>query len=208
MQLNHPTRLHQELKEAVLLLRQVNFHRLYFANILFYMWLLGSDPAVQAAAAGAIADKKPFAVLAGPGQSTSVFSDELDPVPYLDPRKIVFPHVGLYPYVACGYKCRERLPSLRVVPDVHIETLDGPVVRRVQNGEGPVQLDLLWVQFEIPLGLAILLGFSLGLVMGLSVIYFVRVLPLRLQLRKARAALIKQDSPGEQDTPGLILSDD
>ena len=73
---------------------------------------------------------------------------------------------------------------------------------------GSVQLDLLWVQFEIPLGLAILLGFSLGLVTGLSVIYFVRVLPLRLQLRKARAALIKQDSPGEQDTLGLNLSDD
>jgi len=72
----------------------------------------------------------------------------------------------------------------------------------------PVQLDLLWVQFEIPLGLAILLGFSLGLVLGLSMIYFARVLPLRLQLRKARAALIKQDSPGEQDTPGLNLSDD
>ena len=72
----------------------------------------------------------------------------------------------------------------------------------------PVQLDLLWIQFEIPLGLAILLGFSLGLVTGLSMIYFARVLPLRLQLRKARAGLTKQDSPGEQDTPGLNLSDD
>ena len=72
----------------------------------------------------------------------------------------------------------------------------------------PVQLDLLWIQFEIPLGLAILLGFSLGLVTGLSMIYFARVLPLRLQLRKARTALVKQDKPGEQDTPGLNLSDD
>jgi len=57
-----------------------------------------------------------------------------------------------------------------------------------------VQLDLLWVQLELPLGLAILLGFSLGVVLGLSVIYLTRVLPLRLQLRKARSALIKQDS--------------
>lgn len=72
----------------------------------------------------------------------------------------------------------------------------------------PVQLDLLWIQFEIPLGLAILLGFSLGLVTGLSALYFARVLPLRLQLRKARTALTNQDSPGEQDTPGLNLSDD
>ncbi|MDX2427637.1 MAG: LapA family protein [Xanthomonadales bacterium] len=58
----------------------------------------------------------------------------------------------------------------------------------------PVQLDLLWIQFELPLGLAILLGFSLGMVLGLSVIYIARVLPLRLQLRKARAALAKQDN--------------
>lgn len=73
----------------------------------------------------------------------------------------------------------------------------------------PVRLDLLWIQFELPLGLAILLGFSLGLVTGLSVIYLTRVLPLRLQLRKARAALIQRDSsgdlefPDEQDSTGL-----
>ena len=58
----------------------------------------------------------------------------------------------------------------------------------------PVQLDLLWIQFELPLGLAILLGFSLGLVTGLSLIYLARVLPLRLQLRKARAKIIKRDT--------------
>jgi uncharacterized integral membrane protein len=58
----------------------------------------------------------------------------------------------------------------------------------------PVLLDLLWVQFELPLGLAILLGFSLGILLGLSAVYLARVLPLRLQLRKARAALAKQDS--------------
>lgn len=58
----------------------------------------------------------------------------------------------------------------------------------------PVQLDLLWVQFELPLGLAILLGFSLGVVMGVTAIYFARILPLRLQLRKARAALSKKES--------------
>lgn len=58
----------------------------------------------------------------------------------------------------------------------------------------PVQLDLLWVQFELPLGLAILLGFSLGVVMGVTAIYLMRILPLRLQLRKARAALTKKDN--------------
>ena len=58
----------------------------------------------------------------------------------------------------------------------------------------PVLLDLLWVQFELPLGLAILLGFSLGILLGLSAVYLARVLPLRLQLRKARAALAKKDN--------------
>ena len=67
---------------------------------------------------------------------------------------------------------------------------------------GAVQIDLLWVQFELPLGLAILLGFSLGVLMGLSVIYLTRVLPLRLQLRKARAASI------EQGNTELSLPDD
>ncbi len=56
-----------------------------------------------------------------------------------------------------------------------------------------VALDLLWIQFELPLGLAILLGFSVGLISGLAAIYFGRVLPLRLQLRKSRAALSNQD---------------
>jgi uncharacterized integral membrane protein len=60
---------------------------------------------------------------------------------------------------------------------------------------GLVELDLLWFRLELPLGLAILLGFSLGLVTGLGMIYFARVLPLRFQLRKARAAMIKQDNP-------------
>ena len=59
---------------------------------------------------------------------------------------------------------------------------------------GLVQLDLLWVQFEIPLGLSILLGFSLGLLSGLGMIYLLRVLPLRLQLRKVRVAVVKQDT--------------
>jgi len=71
----------------------------------------------------------------------------------------------------------------------------------------PVSLDLLWFQFEISLGLAILLGFSLGLVTGLSIIYMLRVLPLRLQLRKTRAALAKKVKTN-QDRPALDTPDD
>lgn len=57
----------------------------------------------------------------------------------------------------------------------------------------PVQLDLLWVQLELPLGLAILLGFSLGIMLGMSAVFLSRVLPLRMQLRKARSAISKQN---------------
>lgn len=82
---------------------------------------------------------------------------------------------------------------------------------------GTVNLDLLWVQIEIPLGLAILLGFSLGLVAGLSIVYLGRVLPLRLQLRKARSSLARQIRHGQDqlklgphspDGPGLDTPDD
>lgn len=81
----------------------------------------------------------------------------------------------------------------------------------------PVYMDLVWIQFEIPLGLAILLGFSLGLITGLSMIYLGRVLPLRLQLRKARSSLAKQarhgqdqNNQGQHDLagPGLDAPDD
>jgi len=70
-----------------------------------------------------------------------------------------------------------------------------------------VELDLLWIRFEIPLGLAILLGFSFGLLSGLILIYLVRVLPLNLQLRKAHTALARQDKT-RQDRPSISPPDD
>ena len=39
----------------------------------------------------------------------------------------------------------------------------------------PVQLDLLWIQFELPLGLALLLGFSTGVLAGIVIIYMLRI---------------------------------
>ena len=58
----------------------------------------------------------------------------------------------------------------------------------------PVQLDLLWVQFELPLGLAVLLGFAAGILVGLVLLYLGRVLPLRVKLRKARMALARSEA--------------
>ncbi len=57
----------------------------------------------------------------------------------------------------------------------------------------PVLLDLLWIQFELPLGLAVLLGFSAGLLIGLLLLYLARVVPLKVRLRKARSILARQD---------------
>ena len=65
----------------------------------------------------------------------------------------------------------------------------------------PVQLDLLWVQFELPLGSAVLMGFATGVLVGLILLYLGRVLPLRVSLRKARSALARSEardtSPGD-----------
>jgi len=58
----------------------------------------------------------------------------------------------------------------------------------------PVQLDLLWIQFELPLGLAVLLGFAAGLLIGLVMLYLGRVVPLQIKLRKARAKLARLDT--------------
>lgn len=72
----------------------------------------------------------------------------------------------------------------------------------------PVQLDLLWIQFELPLGLALLLGFSVGVLTGTTVLYMLRIVPLRMKLRKARGELSKKNPSSQQDSPNLTLPND
>lgn len=50
----------------------------------------------------------------------------------------------------------------------------------------PVAVDLLWQQIEWPLGLVIIVSLAIGFAIGLLLIWLTTVLPLRLQLRKAR----------------------
>ena len=50
-----------------------------------------------------------------------------------------------------------------------------------------VRLDLLWLQLDWPLGLLLLLSLSSGLLLGIIMIYFSQVFPLRLKLRKSQA---------------------
>ena len=51
-----------------------------------------------------------------------------------------------------------------------------------------VNVDLLWVQLEWPLGLLLLSAASAGLFLGLLLAWLFSILPLRSRLRKARAA--------------------
>lgn len=52
---------------------------------------------------------------------------------------------------------------------------------------GTVNVDLLWVQIEWPLGLLILSILFVGLILGLGLAWFFGIVPLRVRLRKARA---------------------
>ena len=51
----------------------------------------------------------------------------------------------------------------------------------------PVGVDLLWLQFEWPLGLIILSAVAVGLLLGMFLLWFFNILPLRVQLRKLRS---------------------
>ena len=57
-----------------------------------------------------------------------------------------------------------------------------------------VTLDLLWIQIQWPLGLLILLSLSSGLLLGIILIYFSQVFPLRLKLRKSQAQIVRTEN--------------
>lgn len=49
-----------------------------------------------------------------------------------------------------------------------------------------VEVDLLWVQLNWPLGLLLMAALAVGVLLGLALAWLFTVLPLRLKLRKAR----------------------
>lgn len=49
-----------------------------------------------------------------------------------------------------------------------------------------VTVDLLWLQFHWPLGLALIIALALGVLLGLLLLWLFSVLPLRVRLRQAR----------------------
>ena len=66
-----------------------------------------------------------------------------------------------------------------------------------------VVLDLLWLQLQWPLGLVVLAAMAAGLLLGLVVVWFFSVLPLRARLRKAA-----RNSGGSNSTGPLKHIDD
>jgi putative membrane protein len=66
-----------------------------------------------------------------------------------------------------------------------------------------VRVDLLWVQLDWPLGLLLLLSLAIGLLVGVSIAWLFTVIPLRLQLRRARRV-----APGGiASTGGIAVTD-
>ena len=51
---------------------------------------------------------------------------------------------------------------------------------------GVVEVDLLWLQLNWPLGLALLAALAIGILFGFALSWLFTVLPLRVKLRKAR----------------------
>jgi uncharacterized integral membrane protein len=64
-----------------------------------------------------------------------------------------------------------------------------------------VSVDLLWIQFEWPLGLLVLSVLFAGLFLGLGLLWFFTILPLRVQLRKLRNE--KQSLSAGPDSSGM-----
>lgn len=62
-----------------------------------------------------------------------------------------------------------------------------------------VVIDLLWVQLHWPMGLLLLAALAIGLFLGLFLAWLFSVLPLRMQLRKARRS--EASGSGLADSP-------
>ena len=64
-----------------------------------------------------------------------------------------------------------------------------------------VQLDLLWIQIEWPLGLVLLTAAASGLLLGLLLAWLFSVLPMKARLRKAGRRAEGQSTAGPLTGP-------
>lgn len=70
---------------------------------------------------------------------------------------------------------------------------------------GAVTVDLLWVQIHWPLGLVLICALAAGVMAGILLCWLFSVLPLRVQLRRARRQSAQEssgrDSSGYAELP-------
>jgi putative membrane protein len=60
----------------------------------------------------------------------------------------------------------------------------------------PVNLDLLWVQINWPLGLVLVAALVIGVLLGITLTWIFQVWPARLALKRARAAVqVRETEP-------------
>jgi putative membrane protein len=72
----------------------------------------------------------------------------------------------------------------------------------------PVTLDLLWLQLELPLGQAVLAGFSIGLIAGILFMYLFYLVPARHRLRKTTSRLTRISTQPQERNPGATPDND
>jgi len=60
-----------------------------------------------------------------------------------------------------------------------------------------VALDLLWLQLDWPLGVILVISFATGLLLGLTAVYLLAVIPLKISLRRKQTVKM-EDRPANQ----------
>ena len=63
-----------------------------------------------------------------------------------------------------------------------------------------VALDLLWLQLEWPLGVILVISFATGLLLGLTAVYLLVVIPLRISLRRKQNVKTQDQSESQAMT--------
>ncbi len=61
----------------------------------------------------------------------------------------------------------------------------------------PVAVDLLWIQFQWPLGLVMLIALVCGFLVGIALVWISAVVPVRVRMRKLRSQAEHSGHPPE-----------
>lgn len=81
---------------------------------------------------------------------------------------------------------------------IAVLAIGGGLLIGTLNAEA-VDLDLLWVQLRWPLGLVVVVALALGVLLGVAATWVLQVWPMRLTLRRQRAAVTKAEASLDAD---------